>query len=76
MIDFKVICNKEEYLKDTLNWYNTIYGTDFEITNYIVDEVNFAKIQVANYTITDIFNIGYLLGVKEENLRQKGEIDW
>jgi hypothetical protein len=73
---FKVICNREEYLFDTLNWYNSVYNTDFEIINYILDEVNFAEIQVENYKTTDIFNIGYLFGVKEEKLRQKGEIDW
>ena len=73
---FKVICNKKEYLMDTLNWYNKVYNTDFQIINYIFDEVNFAEILVNKYQITDIFSIGYLFGVKEEKLRQSGEIDW
>ena len=73
---FKVICNKKEYLIDTLSWCNKAYNTDFQTFNYICDEVNFAEIQVNKYQITDVFNIGYLFGVKEEKLRQSGEIDW
>ncbi len=75
-ITFRVICNDNTYLAETLEWYNSVYNTDFEIINFIIDEVNFADIRVNKYSVSDIFNIGYQFGVKEEKLRQKGEIDW
>jgi hypothetical protein len=61
-----VICNKEDYLKETLDWYNSVYKTDFKITRHILDEVNFTEIEASNYKTSDIFGIGYLFGVKEE----------
>ncbi|WP_435254758.1 hypothetical protein [Tenacibaculum sp. A30] len=75
-IVFRVICNKKEDLESSLKWYNSRKKTDFEITNYILDEVNFAEITASNFSFTDIFRIGYAYGVKEEKLRERGEIDW
>ena len=75
-INFKVICNEEKHLKNILEWYNNNYKTDFRIVNVIYDEVNFVDIESTKFTLADVFNIGYQFGVKEENLRQKGEIDW
>ena len=75
-INFRVMCNEEKYLQNILNWYNNNYSTDFKIVNVIYDEVNFVDIETTKFTLADIFNIGYQFGVKEETLRQKGEIDW
>ena len=75
-IKFRVICNDEKYLKSSIDWYNSVYKTDFKIIDFVLDEVNFADITATKYSLTDIFNIGYQFGVKEEKLRQKGEIDW
>lgn len=75
-ITFKVICNDKKYLETSIKWYNSVYNTDFEIFDFLLDEVNFATIKVTKYALSDIFNIGYQFGVKEEKLRQKGEIDW
>ncbi len=75
-IEFRVICNDYKYLKSSIEWYNSIYNTDFIITDFILDEVNFANVKVTKYTVSDIFKIGYTFGVKEQKLRQNGEIDW
>lgn len=75
-IEFRVICNDKKQLEASIHWYNSIYNTDFLITKFILDEVNFAYIKVTKYTFSDIFNIGHTFGVKEEKLRQNGEIDW
>ncbi len=75
-ISFSVICNDEKYLSKVIIWYNKNYKTDFKIKKIIYDEVNFAEIEVSNYKITDLFGLGYQFGVKEQILRQKGEIGW
>jgi hypothetical protein len=73
---FTVICNDEKYLKESLDWYNSIYQTNFRIRRFILDEVNFAEIEVHKFELKDIFNIGYAFGAKEQKLREQGEIDW
>ena len=73
---FRVICNDPAYLEEVLMWYNDTYGTNFKISQIIYDEVNFAEIKASNFETLDIFGIGYQFGVKEQMLREKGEIDW
>jgi hypothetical protein len=75
-IEFLVICNDEKYLKQTVDWYNTAYKTDFTIVKMLHDEVNFAMLRVSKFKYEDIFSIGYQFGVKEQILREKGKIDW
>ncbi len=74
--NFTVICNEKKYLEDSIQWYNKNYKTDFEIIDFIEDEVNFAEIKVTKYKLSDIFRLGYQFGVKEQKLREKGQIDW
>lgn len=73
---FTIICNDEKYLNQVIDWYNLNYKTDFEIVNLIYDEVNFAEVEVAHYKNSDLFDLGYQFGVREQKLRQQGEIDW
>ncbi len=75
-IKFDVISNDREKLEETLNWYNSVFNTDFIIVNYVLDEVSFAEIKASKFKLTDIFNIGYAFGCKEEKLREQGLIDW
>ena len=75
-IKFTVICNDERYLNQVIDWYNKSYKTDFSIVNIINDEVGFAEIEVSKYKPSDLFGLGFQFGVKEEKLRQQGEIDW
>ncbi len=71
-----VICNDEKYLNQVIDWYNRSYKTDFKIVNFIYDEVNFAEIEVIQFKPSDLFDLGYQFGVKEQKLRHQGEIDW
>jgi hypothetical protein len=75
-IKFSIICNEEKYLASIIEWYNSTYKTDFRLLQMIYDEVNFAEIQVTKFKLSDLFDLGYQFGIKEEKLRQKGEIDW
>lgn len=52
---FTVMCNDRQHLQLSIDWYNTTYKTDFEIIDFIFDEVNFAEIQVSKYSLKDIF---------------------
>ncbi|MEL4308120.1 hypothetical protein [Joostella sp. CR20] len=72
---FRIMSDNEERLEQTLKWYNDLYDTDFKIVNIVYDEVNFVDLESTKFTLTDIFNIGYQLGVKIQNLRDLGEID-
>jgi hypothetical protein len=75
-IIFTIICNDEKYLKQIIDWYNDSYKTDFKIVNRIEDEVCFSEIEVSKYKPSDIFDLGYQFGVKEQKLREEGKIDW
>lgn len=75
-ITFRVICNDPGYLEEVLIWYNNTYGTNFKIFRIIEDEINFVEIRASKFEVLDIFGIGYQFGVKEQTLREKGEIDW
>ena len=73
---FTIICNDEKYLNQIIDWYNASYKTDFKIINRIEDEVCFSEIEVSKYRPSDIFDLGYQFGVKEQKLREEGKIDW
>ncbi len=73
---FTIICNEEKYLREVIDWYNNSYKTDFRIVNRIEDEVCFSEIEVSKYKPSDLFDLGYQFGVKEQKLRQEGKIDW
>lgn len=75
-IVFTIICNDEKYLNEIIDWYNDAYKTDFKIINRIEDEVCFSEIEVSKYKPSDIFDLGYQFGVKEQKLREEGKIDW
>jgi hypothetical protein len=75
-IVFTIICNEEQYLNQIIDWHNESYKTDFKIINKIEDEVSFVEIEVSKYKMSDIFNLGYQFGVKEQKLREEGKIDW
>jgi hypothetical protein len=76
MVEFNVISSDDILIKEIIESYNNTYNTDFEIVEFIYDEVIFAKLRVSKYTLSDIFYLGYQFGGYAENKRQKGEIDW
>lgn len=75
-IDFKVISSDDKLILESINSYNNTYKTDFKVEKFIYDEVVFAILSVSNYTISDIFYLGYQFGGFAQLKRQKGEIDW
>ena len=56
---FEIICDNEDIIKRSINIYNQTYVTDFELVEYIFDEVNFARIK-GNISLADIFDLGCL----------------
>ena len=56
---FEIICDNKDIIKRAINIYNQTYSTDFELVEYIFDEVNFARIK-GNISLADIFDLGCL----------------
>ena len=73
---FDVICGDDKLIIDSINSYNKYYKTDFEVVEFIYDEVIFARLKATQYKISDIFALGCQFGGYIEFKRQKGEIDW
>lgn len=73
---FEVITTDDKVIVEAVNSYNEIYKTDFQIIEFIYDEVVFAKIKVEKYKISDIFDLGYFFHSLVVLKRNRGEIDW
>lgn len=73
---FQVICSDDTLIKEVIEKYNNTYNTDFEVVNFIYDEVIFCEIKVTKYKISDIFDLGYQFGGYAQFKRHRGEIDW
>ena len=73
---FTIISGDDVLIKEVLENYNNTYNTDFEIVNFMFDEVVFAEIKVSNYSISDIFNLGFQFGSFVQIKRGAEEIDW
>ncbi len=72
---FEIICD-EILFPESIKSYNQSYKTDFEILEFMFDEVTFAKVRVTQYTTMDIFQLGYQYGGYAQFKRDRGEIDW
>lgn len=72
---FEIICD-EILFPESIKSYNKSYNTDFEIIEFVYDEVIFGKVKVTKYTLMDIFQLGYQYGAYVQFKRDKGEIDW
>lgn len=73
---FTVMVTFPDLLERKIESFNKSYGTDFKVIEFIDEEVPFCKIRATNYTITNIFDLGYSLAATQYTLRAKGEIDW
>lgn len=60
-----VFTNYEALLKETIDWYNPLYNTDFYIEKYVLDEVRFAVVRFSQATNDDIFRFAHLYGMVE-----------
>jgi len=56
---FEVICDEEDTMLNAIELYNRTYKTNFRLLEYILDEVNFAKIS-GNVKVSDVFQLGTL----------------
>jgi hypothetical protein len=59
--EFEIICDNELLMKKVIYIYNNVYNTDFKLIEYILDEVNFAKLG-GNVKLSDIFDLGSMYG--------------
>ncbi len=74
--EFTIMSNDDKLIKEVIDSYNQNYGTNFEILEFIYDEVIFAKISVNNFELIDIFNLGYQFGTTAQFRRDRMLIDW
>ncbi len=56
---FEVICDDESAIIKSIELYNKTYKTNFKMLEYILDEVNFARIS-GNVQLSDIFQLGII----------------
>ncbi len=66
-----LICDYESLLRESIIWYNSVHKTDFVFVEYIYDEVNFAKVEYANATDAQLFDLGRIYGGKSEAFDKK-----
>lgn len=66
-----IICDYENLLKESIEWYNSVYKTDFVLAEYVRDEVNFAKVEYQNATEAQLFDLGRIYGGKSEAFDKK-----
>jgi hypothetical protein len=67
----RIITNYENLLKEAINNYNSIYKTDFELIEYVYDEVNFAIVEYYNSDENQIFDLGRFFGGMSEAFDKK-----
>lgn len=73
---FRVMVTSFDLLRQEIDRYNNFNNTDFDIIKIEEEiEVFFCEIKTTS-NLSDIFNLGFGLARYEEELRQKGEIDW
>jgi len=73
---FEVMVTFPHLLSREIEEYNNTYQTNFQIIEVIDDEVQFCRIKVSKYKVSDIFNLGYSLAALQYRLKGEGKIDW
>lgn len=63
----EVICEYADLLEQTISWYNRVYKTDFKITGYIRQEVDFAVIEYMTGTTAHVFELASIYGRSAEH---------
>lgn len=73
---FEVMVTDSNLLEREIDRYNEFHNSDFKIIEIKEEiEVFFCKIKTTS-NLSSIFNLGFGLARYEEELRQRGEIDW
>jgi len=73
---FDIVCTDDKVILEAIEAYNKMYKTNFEVIEFIYDDVVFARIKVSEYEVSNIFDLGYFFHSTVVQKRQKGEIDW
>lgn len=71
---FEIICD-DVLFPENIESNNETYKTDFQIFEFIYDEVILAKLKVSKFNVMDIFQLGYQYVGYGQFKRQNGEID-
>ncbi|CAA9203401.1 hypothetical protein [Flavobacterium collinsii] len=66
-----IICNYEDFLKDSINWYNSTYKTDFLFVGYVDHKLNLVEIEFVNADVNQIFDLGRIYGGTVEAFDKK-----
>lgn len=73
---FDVISTDDKLIFEAIDAYNKMHKTNFEVQEFIYDEVVFARLKVSKYKISNVFDLGYYFHSMVVLKRQNGEIDW
>jgi hypothetical protein len=57
-----MFCEYEDSTVFIINEYNTMFGTNFKVTDYIICEYSYLDIVVSTFTYEDFFYLGYAIG--------------
>jgi hypothetical protein len=66
---FEIICDDELLIQKTIKIFNDTYSTNFKLVEYVLDEVNFAKIGGSNIKLSDVFSLGCMYTRQQCNVR-------
>jgi hypothetical protein len=63
----QIITDYEDLLKQTIETYNRVYKTDFELVKYTHDTVNLAFVDFSEASANHIFQLGVNFGRASEH---------
>lgn len=66
----RISCDHEAILRDSINWYNATYKTDFAFIEYI-QGANLAIIEFSNADFNKVFDLGRIYGGSAEAFDKK-----
>ena len=66
-----IICDYEDFLKDSINWYNSTYNTDFVFVECIDHKLNLVMIEFIHADLNQIFDLGRIYGGTVEAFDKK-----
>jgi hypothetical protein len=59
---FDIICDSKLMIEQAIAIYNKTYQTDFKLSSYREDEVNFASVSYTKATLGDVYALGAMYG--------------
>ena len=59
---FYILSDYEDCAMSIIDKYNTMFGTDFKVIAYTIDEYSYFDVIVSKFSYEDFFYLGYALG--------------